>query len=118
MKNEFILFLIECDKTDCNGYYSESKRIKKMVDVEHFAVKHTASEHLGDRIKRICHKSHFENLALDVKLLNLIENRGEVEKKCAEYLIEIFNILEENFKCGKNKTDADAYQKKNQNGYR
>ena len=117
MKNEFVLLLVERKKTYGNGNNSEGERIKKMIDIEHLAVKNTASEHLGYRIKRICHECHFKDFALDVKLLNLIENRGEVEKKGAENFIEIVNILEENIESGKYKTYTYAHQKKNENGY-
>ena len=115
MKNEFILFLVECPQTDNNSKKAESESIDEMIHVEHFTVENTASEHICYRIQRISHKSHFDEFVADVKLVNVVENRGQIEKKHTEYLIEIFNILEENFKCAENQTHTHAEDKQNYN---
>lgn len=115
MKNEFVLLFVECPQTDDNRQKAEAERIPEMVHIEHFAVKNTASEHIGYRVKRVCHKSHFYKAAGNVELINMVENRGEVEQKHTEYLIEIFNILEEHFKGTENQTYADAQNKQNYN---
>lgn len=115
MKNEFILFFVECPQTDNNRKNAESQSIPEMIHVEHFAVKHTASEHICYRVEGICHKSHFDEAVSDVELVNVIENRGQVEKKHTEYFVKIFNILEENFKCAENQTHSNAEDKQNYN---
>lgn len=115
MKNEFILFLVECPQTDNNSENAEAESIPEMIHVEHFSVENAASEHICNRIKRVCHKSHFDEFVADIELVNVVENRGQIEKKHTEYLIEILNILEENFKRAEDETDTYAEDKQNYN---
>ena len=116
MKNKFILLFVENIKTYQYCCKAEAQRIKQVVHVEHFAVKHTASEHFRYGIKRVAHKRISENLARKIELVNMVENRGEIEKKHAEYFVKIFDILEENFKCAEDKSNTHAKYKKNCNG--
>ena len=50
-----------------------------------------------------------------MKLFNLIEYRGDIEKQGAEYFIKIFDILEENFKRAEQQTDSEAKYQQNDN---
>ena len=62
MEDELVLLFVENIKSDKQGYKAEAQRIKQVVDVEHFAVKHAASEHFRYGIKRVTHQRISENL--------------------------------------------------------
>lgn len=115
MKNELILLLIEHKKAYNKRCKAECERIKKMVRTEKSAVKHATPEHFYYRIKRIYLKHSLYPTA-DRKSFYLINNRGNIKQKCAEYFVKIFYILEENFKRAENKSHTEAENKKNNNG--
>lgn len=85
----------------------------KMVWVYRFTEKNAGAEHLGYRIKRICHKDIAEKLVVEVELFNRVENGGHIEKQGAENFVKIFDILEENFKCAEYKTYTQRENQQN-----
>ena len=113
MKDEFILIFIERPQTDYNRQQAEAERIQQPRGFEHFAVKHTAPEHICYGVERVCHKSHFEKFVCNIKLVNAVKNRGHIKEQHTENLIEIFNILEEHLKSAQNKTDSHAQNQQN-----
>ena len=84
-----------------------------MVGIYRFTEKNAGTEHLGYRVKRICHKNVVEKLVIEVELFNRVEDGSHIEKKGAENLVEIFNILEENLERAKDKTYTQGENQQN-----